>query len=85
MQKITDSLNTGLSNTPVVKVEPPVGETEPHAEQVKPLTSPSYAQRAMIDDVFRQILVVEGNPPKAYAYMNDMIKQGFYPAPKSDK
>ncbi len=85
IQKITDSLNTGLSKTPDVKVEPPAGETEPSTEPAMPTkASPTYANKAMIDEVYRRLLVVEDKPEKARAFMNDMIRQGYYPASKSE-
>lgn len=81
IQKIADSLNTGLSNQPNTKVEPPAGETEPPAEQTRPKQTPTYATQEFIDGVYRHILINENNPMKARQYIEEMIKQGLYPAP----
>lgn len=82
--KIADSLSSGLSKVPSIKVEPPVGETEPPAEQSKPKNTPTTATIEWVDGVYRHLLVKEGDYPKAKTFKDEMIRQGLYPAPKSE-
>lgn len=76
INKITDKLNSGLSRTPEEEVEVPAGLTEPSAE-TQPTNTPTYATQRFVDQVYEQIYLREGNPVKAKAYYDDMVKQGL--------